>query len=315
MPGRLAEKCLGKKYLEIFEKLEQLKLIKRVDVGCNKYNYKIHAFRPITTKLRYIEQDREYKEKAIQLYENYLDSFNHDDLTALTIKENLKRTTYKNKPVKTIVHKDNFAGRYYHYLTNIPSRQRLRHIKIDDTPVVELDIQQCQIKILEKVLRERNMAPSFTDWMDDNNVLYDYVKDKMKLPTRSEAKQSVFKMLFGHYNSAASKKMYSLFPDLEAPMKIIKSVRDYNNPSRKIYSNLARILQLEEVNILRTLAFRLSYYDLPFLPVHDSVLVKITDLSMVEKLFTEIIEAALNKPILKIKMANHYKKQGYLIAS
>jgi hypothetical protein len=285
----------------------ELGLLDPVNIGCNEFGYATLAYRPMTSKLRLTASDKILKENAIYLYEMYLDDYGKDDPMVKILKDNIARTTYKDKPMRMVVHKDRFAGRYYHYLTNIPNRQRLKYTRIDGEPVVELDVEQCQIKILQSVLENMGMGEKFTSWMDQGNGLYEYIQQMHNIPTRGDAKQFVFKMIFGHYNSKSSKLMYDIFPDLEEPLYNIKSVKDPDNPSKKIFSNLARILQLHEVEMLKDLGNMLDLMDVPFLSIHDSVIVKQSDFERAESIFNQTAKNYLKNPNIKSKQVVYEK--------
>jgi len=301
IPVKLAKMVFGRSYLQYFNQMVDLGLLEPVEIGTNEFGFHTIAFQPITKKLRCIASDKPLKDDAIYIYDMYLDEHGKDDPMVRILKNSIARTTYKGAPMRNVVHKDNFAGRYYHYLTNIPNRQRLRHTLIDGENVVELDIEQCQIKILQSVLENMGMGENFTRWMDDGNGLYEYIQDQHNIATRKEAKQFVFKMIFGDYNSKSSKLMYEIFPDLEEPFFKIKSVKDPANPSRKIFSNLARMLQLHEVEMLKDLGNMLDLMDIPFLSIHDSVLVKQSDFVRTESIFKQIAKQYIKDPNIKSK--------------
>ncbi len=293
LPARLAYMALGRSYKSILSRLEELDLLECVDLGKNQYGYNTIAYKPLKRKIRCIASDKPLKEQAIEIYENYLETYHKDDRVGNIMRDNIKRTTYKGEPVRPIVHKDNFSGRYHHYLTNIPHRQRLNHTLIDGEKLVELDVVQCQIKIFERVLRELSLGHDFTTWISGGNDLYDHIKDVYKIKTRKQSKQLVYKMLFGTHNNKASIMMYNLFPDLQEPLRLIKTEKDPDNPSRKIYSNLARMLQKLEVRLLKLLASDLEHNLIPFISVHDSVMVKESDLECAKELFEEILDEYL----------------------
>ena len=306
-PSRLSKKCFGMKYQEYLKTLVEIGVLEGVDIGHNKFKDDVYAFRPMPSRIYHLVKDKAIRDKATNIYLKYVDNTSAHDYTAKVLKKNLKRTKYNGKDLPQVVHKCNFAGRYYHYLTNVKSSLRGRLTTIDGCETAELDIEQCQIKILEKLMGERAQALDFVKFMQQGDVLYEYIQDKCDLKTRGEAKQTAFKMLFGRCNSKASKMIYSMFPGLEDPMKQIKTVRDPGNPSRKIYSNLARMLQSYEVNMLQNLAFKLDYAGIPFLSIHDSIMVKKKDMDKAFEIFTEVANYFLDHPKIKVKINRTHK--------
>lgn len=269
----------------------QFKKIKRSDFLIHNQNKK--------------ENRTEAKRKFIQ-YENSLDS---KENCAKILKGNLSRTKLRNAKIPVRVKVDRFGYRFHTWITRMPSFQRLA-LKIDREAVGEIDIPQCQMRLLIMLLKEMNMGHDFIEFMDAGNDIYNFFAGEMYI-TRHEAKRQVLRMLFGRSDSKMAKFFYRYFPDMQKPLTIIKEEYDPTNPSkRKKYSILARKLQVMESAMLREVIIECESAGIPVLTVHDSIVVKRKDMERAYGIFLNIAHEYTDVEQLRMEIRDglKYKK-------
>ena len=309
--SRFLRKYLGNNSKIYLKALEELGILEFVYIGKNARGYYTIAIKPIQNKLRSIGIDKDLQERAQELFRKYVEKYSSKDETAIIIRKNLARANFNGEPVNTCTDKDGFSGRYHHCLTVVSNRRRLSDIRIDGEHVAEIDVKQCQIQIFANILEVDEMGKSLVDFMASDNDLYKHMQSKFNLPSRKKAKKLVLAALFGRDDSKKSKMLYSAFPDVKKAMIYYKTIIDKDNPSRKIYSNLCKITQGIEVEFLKDLAFGLEFFEIPFIPVHDSVLVKESDLDQAESIFKDSLDKYIPNAKYKINFAPG-RKEKYL---
>ena len=177
---------------------------------------------------------------------------------------------------------DDFGGRIHTIITNLPKALR-RCIRLDGERVIELDIHQCQVMILDKILREHNPDNSFSRWFDSVNDIYQQYQLRLNLATREQGKEQFCISVFSDTNTRAAQEFIKQFPDTR---------QVFYNAKKHDYRNMARILQRAEVQFFRKVWFELRVQRIPFLSIHDALLIpqskiiKAYDI-LVDKLRTE----------------------------
>lgn len=190
---------------------------------------------------------------------------------------------------------DGFSGRVHTPVVNLKGEFRKR-IHLDNRKVCELDVKQMQPLILAKVLLEAVGLNAFSSavfsGVDVYLLLLDFNKD---ISTREEAKKFLFQLIFG-------KPMTDIARAFKGDTKWVDWINSFksrvvsSNPhSRDMHTNLAWLLQSQEVSIMSVVWTKLMDLKLHFLSVHDAILVKEGD-----KL------AAFN--VLDAELANHFPK-------
>ena len=222
-----------------------------------------------------------------------------------------------------------FGGRISHLYSNAPKEFR-RYLKIDNKEVIEIDIKASQPSFL-CLLFERGKVLKFTKGVFDSNQedyinmikylssnkkedIYSYMAYKLRGKnhlyndkSRGDMKKLFYKIVFGNpkykigkYNrkdlctEIFGSEFYRFIDEL-AKVDLEKKNVD------KRYKNLAFLLQQTESRFLSIIMDKLIDRGLSFLPLYDSLIVKISDADIVKSVFNDVIEEQGLTGILKIK--------------
>jgi len=196
---------------------------------------------------------------------------------------------------------DNFSGRVHTPVTNLHSHLR-DNLTIDNKPVVRLDLATAQPLILAKVLNKAIGENDFSNWIFAGKDIYIILLEKLQLETRDQAKKLMFKILFGYPDN----KLAEIFGNANWINWInwIKTEPLKSNPSseKKPHNNLCWILQTIEVGIFTTIWKKLINNNIPFLSVHDEVIVKQSDYTTTYKIFDDVMKGEFS--YYKINVSN-----------
>ena len=158
---------------------------------------------------------------------------------------------------------DDFGGRVHTIVTNLKKELR-QFIRLGGKRVFELDIHQCQVMMLDKILHGLDPGNSFSRWYEQINDVYQQYQLDMDLPDREAGKQQFCISLFSDPSSIASKMFFRRFPDIKDMVMDIKSDN---------YKNMAKVLQTAEVDFFRKVWTELKIQRIPFLTIHDALLI------------------------------------------
>lgn len=171
---------------------------------------------------------------------------------------------------------DDFAQRVHTPISNFKSEYR-NNILLYEEETTSLDVQTMQPLLLGKILRSKIGENEFSKWIDNGDDIYIMLQKKAGLTTRDEGKKRFFEILF----SAKNKELSQLFGKanwIEWINKYKTIVIEENPHSRlKPYSNLAWLLQNTEVKIMRKVWESLHENSIPFLSVHDEIIIRKRD--------------------------------------
>lgn len=167
---------------------------------------------------------------------------------------------------------DSFSGRIHTPITNLKKGYRAE-IKLNGENVNSLDVATMQPLLLAKVLHDNIGENDYSRFVFDGNDIYMRIMDKFSIKDRSQAKERFYSLLFSNINN----DLCGLFVN-HAWIDWIndfKSLRIAENPSneQKPYTNLVWLLQNYEVKIMKGIWERLIEEDIPFLSVHDEIIV------------------------------------------
>jgi hypothetical protein len=215
------------------------------------------------------------------LYPNYLNRKNKTDIVSYD--EYRKRFEWVYKHIKNFNEsnydeminfvKEDIYGHRIHSIVTMLSKEFRKRILIDDEESVEIDLEQSQPNICSVIIKESIGDNSFSKVVEHSNV-YKYIQDNLGLSSLGEAKEFYFRSAYGRPASSDSLKLYHMFPDIEAYIRYIKSTPLITNPNYKYYTNYAHIAQRKESEIFREVWRELYKYNIIFVPVHDSIIVK-----------------------------------------
>ena len=167
---------------------------------------------------------------------------------------------------------DAFAGRIHTPVVNLKGDLRFK-IRFHGSPVISLDVKQMQPTILGKVLASSVGKNDFSDAIDNGDDVYVMLQKQAGLETRPEAKKYLFQLIFG-------KPMEGIGSMFKGSTKWVDWINQYKsreesrNPHKeKKHSNLAWLLQYSEVRVMQQLWKKLIACEVPFLTIHDEILV------------------------------------------
>lgn len=188
---------------------------------------------------------------------------------------------------------DDFSGRVHTPITNLQSHLRA-NLKLCGSPTVSFDVATMQPMLLGKILEENIGNNEFSDWINSGVDIYKKLREIAKLPDRGVAKKRFFEILF----SPPSAMLATMFGDASW----INWVNDYKelylpeNPhnEEKPHSNLAWLLQRTEVVIMKNVWYLLYLAEIPFLTVHDEIIVRKQDATKTRKLFDAVLSEEFN---------------------
>jgi len=183
---------------------------------------------------------------------------------------------------------DNFCGRVHTPINNLKTEIRSKLLFYGST-ITSLDVCQMQPTILASIL-ERNMGKNdLSTWINSGLDVYEMLQSKANLSTRKEAKKRFFEILF----SKPSNDLSNMFGNASW----INWINDYksqhlaHNPHsrNKPHSNLAWLLQNTEVQIMKKVWQSLINNNVPFLTIHDEIIVKHQHSTRASEIFSSVL--------------------------
>ncbi len=185
---------------------------------------------------------------------------------------------------------DNFSGRVHTPVTNFKSEYR-KNILLNGNPTTSLDVATMQPLLLGKLIYHHIGSNEYTNWIENGDDIYEVLKTKSGLATRDEAKKLFFQILF----SKPSDELSKLFGNADWINWVnqYKSAPIKENPTTpdKVHNNLAWALQSKEVEVMAKVWDSMIKHRIPFLSVHDEIIVKEIDLIQAEILFTDVLKS------------------------
>lgn len=200
---------------------------------------------------------------------------------------------YKTKRIDLFVTIDDFCGRFHTPFASFHRTHR-PNVLLEGEPTGSLDVCTSQPLILGKILNDAIGRNDFSDWIQSGKDVYVMVMEMAKIDDRDVAKKLFLKMLFS--------PDLALIPRMFGSTKWgdwiteFKSRTDTGNPKPKVYkgktsyhNNLAWLLQSTEVSIMRKIWENLVELRIPFLSVHDEIVVKRVDIDKAYEAMNKIM--------------------------
>lgn len=184
---------------------------------------------------------------------------------------------------------DIFSGRVHTPISNFHRPYR-PNILLDGKETASLDVVTMQPLLLGKILKSEIGPNEYSSWIDSGQDIYLVIQDKAHLTSRDEAKKRFFEILFSRPNE----KLAQLFGNAEW----INWINEYkgkpiaSNPHtvEKEHSNLAWLLQTTEVKVMEKVWKQLAALKIPFLSVHDEIIVKQMDFVRTRNIFEDVLK-------------------------
>ncbi len=200
---------------------------------------------------------------------------------------------------------DEFARRIHTPITNFHREYRSNILFFGDE-VTSLDVATMQPLLLGKILKKEIGENEFSNWINTGKDIYLMLQEKANLNNRDEAKKRFFEILF----APPSNGLEALFGATNwiEWINIYKTINEPGNtkPSKnKPHNNLAWLLQTTEVAIMYKVWEQLYENKIPFLTVHDEVLIRKGSGRKAEKLFGEVLNNEFEYYKLNNKVETH----------
>lgn len=194
---------------------------------------------------------------------------------------------------------DAFSGRVHTPVSNLHRVLRPELIFMGET-VVSCDVAQMQPTLLGNILSQHIGNNSFSDAINEGKDVYTMLQTMAKLQSRDEAKKRFFEMLF----SRPTDELGKLFSD-GGFMKFINAYKSRPEPRNphgaRQHTNLAWLLQSYEVFLMSQVWQRLAEHGMPFLTVHDELILRKQDAEKGSQIINEVLSNHFKTYKLNIK--------------
>lgn len=251
-------------------------------------------------------------------FNNEVISMIRNDLKFISLKPGAPSTDYfdaflkyKDQYIKLFFTVDQFARRIHTPVTNF-HREYRNNLLFHNSEVASFDVATMQPLLLGKILLSEIGENEYSDWINSGEDIYIMLQEKANLKTRDEAKKRFFEILF----APASNSLADMFGASDWINWINKYKRSIiqGNPhnNKKRYSNLAWKLQTTEVKIMYKVWKLLYEHDIPFLTIHDEILVRIQDGTNAERLFSQVLLSSFTYYKLNSKINQQKKESGFI---
>lgn len=197
-------------------------------------------------------------------------------------------TQFKNIRPELFFKVDAFAKRIHTPISNFHKEYR-KNILLHGRGTSSIDVVTMQPLLLGKILKMEIGPNEFSKWISSGVDIYKMLQEIAKLETRDEAKKRFFEILF----SQPSKELDEMF----GGASWIRWVNHYKqqlltrNPHsrKKPHSNLAWLLQTTEVKIMYKVWCELYSHSIPFLTVHDEIIIEDRNRDQAIELFENVM--------------------------
>ena len=196
---------------------------------------------------------------------------------------------------------DGFSSRVHTPVVSLKGDLRFK-IRFYGEKVASLDVVQMQPVILAKVLDDAVGPNSFSDAIFKGEDVYIHIQKEANLPTRKDAKDYFFKLIFGQ----PMEDIGRMFKGDTSWVNWINEYKRKDEPQNphgkwKRHTNLAWLLQYSEVQVMTDVWTRLMEANIPFLTIHDEILCKAQDK---EKVYG-VMNTELRKHFKHFKIVSH----------
>lgn len=164
-----------------------------------------------------------------------------------------------------------FSGRVFTPICCLKKDQRAA-ILLDGNETCSLDVATMQPLILARILLKKIGDNEFTQAIYNGADIYMLLKEKLSLKSRDEAKTKYYQLMYGKHDTS---KQFPIGGQWLQWINHIKCIKLVNNPNtiNKPHSNLSWMLQKSEVMIMTKVWEQLKDRNIPFLSIHDEIIV------------------------------------------
>lgn len=266
----------------------ELKITEETSTTTGNKIKKYEALKPGEMDIRYMKNTPLKNDPLLNAMKRYL--------KAVTLVPGSSSTPYfnaflkfKDRFIDVFFSQDQFCGRIHTPVSNFHSEYR-ENILINGLETVSFDVATMQPLLLGKILRNEIGENEFSTWINDGRDIYCELQKRAGLETRDQGKKRFFEILF----SKPSDQLATMFGNAtwivwvnEFKKKIIPE-----NPHNRFkpYSNLAWQLQTNEVKLMRKVWVLLAKNNIPFLTVHDEIIVTMDQATKAETIFRNVLQ-------------------------
>lgn len=272
-----------------------------------KYHSAIISIKRVRLNLSYdefiSEMTNEYYENIEEVkttLDDYLYSCRLQYELIMEFQQSKGRKTYEYITV------DKFGGRLHTPFTNLPKRLRKYVVTKKGEPMESIDLNQSQPRILSEILRREIPNNSLTELLDQGGDVYEFIGESLGLDEsdRKTKKVSFYKMIFGYPSKNIKALIDSVFPDITEWIAKTNTTPNRDNPSSKVHSNLAMMLQRYESELFTSVWNALFESNITFVTVHDEVLVNRSKHLTAMNIMSRVLSTKIKEPILVSDLPN-----------
>lgn len=203
------------------------------------------------------------------------------------------------------VKQDNFGGRVYTVATGLPRWVR-PYLRLADEEIVEIDLYAAHPTLLYNLLEETDFGAFIRNCTRYNEDIYTMYQDMISAGSRGEAKLRFLRGVYGRVNSKYYLEFKASFPGAGVILDEIKTVFSRTNPSRGkgAHTNLVFKITKREVKIFSKVWTALDGERIPFIPLHDAIILRRSDLEAGLEIIQTIIRRSI--PIANFKIIHYY---------
>jgi hypothetical protein len=195
---------------------------------------------------------------------------------------------YKDSRPDLFFKVDSFCGRVHTPVSNL-SRDLRPFILLNGEETTSIDVTTMQPLLLGKILYAALGENEYSTWINDGTDIYIKLQEKASLSSRDAAKKKFFEILF----SKPNQELTMLFgaSDWIEWISLYKGYNEPRNPhsNDKPWSNLAWLLQMTEVEMMRKIWMGLVHENIPFLTVHDEIIIPVSKAGEAELIMHEVL--------------------------
>jgi hypothetical protein len=244
-------------------------------------------FSDLEEKYRIYRRNKTLQGLRYKSYDNYLEDLarNYFSVRHYQQLNAQERTRY--------IKQDGFSGRIYTIATGVPKWVR-SYIRIQGEPLVEIDMRATHPYLLFHILRETDYMSFVWEITRGGGDIYEAYGQRVGISDRAEVKYRFLRSIYGRMNSKYYKEFKDNFPEAGEVIDEIKRKSISGNPSKKgTYTNLAYKMMNKEVKLFRKVWEGLSLAEIPYLPIHDGILVPVSRFQEARVLMEQIIKRSI----------------------
>lgn len=199
---------------------------------------------------------------------------------------------FKRQLIDLFFKVDDFAGRIHTPVSNF-HREYRANLLLEGSETTSIDVVTMQPVLLGLILGKCLGRNQYSDWINSGEDIYIMLQDKADLKSRDEAKKLFFEILFSKPSDRLS-GMFGQSSWIEWINEIKRRPLKHNPHSiEKNHSNLAWLLQTTEVKLMSKVWKALTKARVPFLTVHDEVIVKDDHAEYTTRIFSQVLASEL----------------------